>query len=178
MDFDENWDGHLAILDGCNSCVYVDPEPELLSDMEEKLQENLRERSRLQSMKHKSDVTLDGTSIALHANIASDRDVGLALQNGAHGIGLLRSEFIFLEAEQCPTEEQQFRIYRRVVETMAGKSVTIRTLDIGADKEAAYFHLPPEPNPALGRRAIRFCGTCSGSSCGPSSAPAPSGRCR
>ena len=157
VDFDENWDGHLAILDGCNSCVYVDPEPELLSDMEEKLQENLRERSRLQSMKHKSDVTLDGTSIALQANIASDRDVGLALQNGAHGIGLLRSEFIFLEAEQCPTEEQQFRIYRRVVETMAGKSVTIRTLDIGADKEAAYFHLPPEPNPALGRRAIRFC---------------------
>ena len=157
VDFDDSWDGQLAVLDGYNHCVYIDPAQELLTAMEEKRKADLKQESLLQGLKKKPNVTLDGREIKVYANIGNASDVGLVLQNDAQGIGLFRSEFIYLESEDFPTEEQQFLIYKRVVETMAGKKVIIRTLDIGADKQAGYFELDKEENPALGYRAIRIC---------------------
>ncbi len=157
VDFDDSWDGQLAVLDGYNHCVYIDPAQELLTAMEEKRKADLKQESLLQGLKKKPNVTLDGREIKVYANIGNASDVGLVLQNDAQGIGLFRSEFIYLESEDFPTEEQQFLIYKRVVETMAGKKVIIRTLDIGADKQAGYFDLDKEENPALGYRAIRIC---------------------
>ena len=157
VDFDDSWDGQLAVLDGYNHCVYIDPAQELLTAMEEKRKADLKQESLLQGLKKKPNVTLDGREIKVYANIGNASDVGLVLQNDAQGIGLFRSEFIYLESEDFPTEEQQFLIYKRVVETMAGKKVIIRTLDIGADKQASYFDLDKEENPALGYRAIRIC---------------------
>ena len=157
VDFDESWDGQLAILDGCNHCVYVDPAPELLAAMEAKRRADLEQEALLQGLKKKPNVTLDGTEIQVYANIGGVGDVGLVLQNDAQGIGLFRSEFLYLDGDDYPTEEEQFAVYKRVVETMAGKKVIIRTLDIGADKQADYFGLDHEENPALGYRAIRIC---------------------
>ena len=157
VDFDESWDGQLAILDGYNHCVYVDPAPELLSAMEAKRQADLEQKATLQGLKQKPNITLDGTEIQVYANIGGVGDVGLVLQNDAQGIGLFRSEFLYLEGDGCPTEDEQFAVYKRVVETMAGRKVIIRTLDIGADKQAACFGLDHEENPALGYRAIRIC---------------------
>ncbi|HIS68944.1 MAG TPA: phosphoenolpyruvate--protein phosphotransferase [Candidatus Gallacutalibacter stercoravium] len=157
VDFDQDWDGRTAVLDGYNHCVYVDPAPQLLSSMQKKQQEDLKQESLLQGLKKKPNVTLDGTKVNVYANIGNVGDVGLALQNDAGGIGLFRSEFIYLDAKDFPSEETQFAIYKRVVETMAGKKVVIRTLDIGADKQAPYFGLDKEENPALGYRAIRIC---------------------
>ena len=157
VDFDESWDGQLAILDGCNHCVYVDPAPELLAAMEAKRRANLEQEALLQGLKKKPNVTLDGTEIQVYANIGGVGDVGLVLQSDAQGIGLFRSEFLYLDGDDYPTEEEQFAVYKRVVETMAGKKVIIRTLDIGADKQADYFGLDHEENPALGYRAIRIC---------------------
>ena len=157
VDFDESWDGRLAVLDGYNHCVYIDPAADLLSTMEEKQKNDLKHEALLQNLKKKPNVTLDGREIKVYANIGNAGDIGLVLQNDAGGIGLFRSEFLYLESEDYPTEEEQFLIYKRVVETMAGKKVIIRTLDIGADKQAAYFHLDQEENPALGYRAIRIC---------------------
>ena len=157
VDFDESWDGRTAILDGYSHCVYIDPAQELLAAMEARRRDDLKQEALLQSLKKKPNVTLDGREIKVYANIGSAGDVGLVLQNDAQGIGLFRSEFIYLDAGDYPSEEQQFAVYRRVVETMAGKKVIIRTLDIGADKQAAYFGLEGEENPALGYRAIRIC---------------------
>ena len=157
VDYDDSWDGKLAVLDGYNHCVYVDPAPELLTTMEEKRKEDLKQEALLQGLKKKPNVTLDGKEIKVYANIGNASDVGLVLQNDAGGIGLFRSEFIYLDSQDFPTEDQQFAIYKRVAETMAGKKVIIRTLDIGADKQAAYFNLDKEENPALGYRAIRIC---------------------
>ena len=157
VDFDDSWDGRLAVLDGYNHCVYIDPAQELLATMEEKRKSDLKQESLLQNLKKKPNITLDGKEIKVYANIGNASDVGLVLQNDAQGIGLFRSEFIYLESENYPTEDQQFALYKRVVETMAGKKVIIRTLDIGADKQAAYFNLDKEENPALGYRAIRIC---------------------
>ena len=157
VDFDESWDGQLAILDGCNHCVYVDPAPELLAAMEAKRRADLEQEALLQGLKKKPNVTLDGTEIQVYANIGGVGDVGLVLQNDAQGIGLFRSEFLYLDGDDYPTEEEQFAAYKRVVETMAGKKVIIRTLDVGADKQADYFGLDHEENPALGYRAIRIC---------------------
>ena len=157
VDFDENWDGKQAVLDGYNKCVYVDPAAELLASMKEKRDEDLRQEALLQGLKKMPNVTLDGKEINVYANIGNAGDVGLVLQNDAGGIGLFRSEFIYLESEDYPTEDQQFSIYKRVAETMAGKKVIFRTLDIGADKQASYFDLGKEENPALGYRAIRIC---------------------
>ena len=157
VDFDESWDGRTAILDGYSHCVYIDPAQELLAAMEARRRDDLKQEALLQSLKKKPNVTLDGREIKVYANIGSAGDVGLVLQNDAQGIGLFRSEFIYLDAGDYPSEEQQFAVYRRVVETMAGKKVIIRTLDIGADKRAAYFGLEGEENPALGYRAIRIC---------------------
>ena len=157
VDFDDSWDGKLAVLDGYNHCVYIDPAQELLSAMEEKRKNDLKQEALLQNLKKKPNVTLDGREIKVYANIGNAGDVGLVMQNDAQGIGLFRSEFIYLESEDFPSEDQQFAIYKRVVETMAGKKVIIRTLDIGADKQASYFNLDKEENPALGYRAIRIC---------------------
>ena len=157
VDFQDDWDGKLAIIDGYNHCVYIEPAAELLATMEEKRANDLKQEALLQSLKKKPNVTLDGKEIKVYANIGNAGDVGLVLQNDAQGIGLLRSEFIYLDSQDYPTEDQQFLLYKRVVETMAGKKVIIRTLDIGADKQADYFELPKEDNPALGYRAIRIC---------------------
>ena len=157
VDFDDSWNGRTAVLDGYNHCVYIDPAQELLTAMEEKRRNDLKQEALLQNLKKKPNVTLDGKEIKVYANIGNAGDVGLVLQNDAQGIGLFRSEFIYLEPEDFPSEDQQFAIYKRVVETMAGKKVIIRTLDIGADKQAAYFGLDKEENPALGYRAIRIC---------------------
>ena len=157
VDFDESWDGKMAALDGYAGRLYVDPTEELLTAMEEKLQADRRHMSRLRELMGKSNATLDGREIRVCANIGSVEDVELALRNDAQGIGLFRSEFIYLESEDYPAEERQLSIYRRVVEAMAGKRVVIRTLDIGADKQTAYFGLEGEENPALGYRAIRIC---------------------
>ena len=157
VEFDESWDGKLAVLDGYNHCVYIDPAQELLTAMEEKRKGDLKQEALLQGLKKKPNVTLDGKEIKVYANIGNAGDVGLVLQNDAEGIGLFRSEFIYLDSQDYPTEDQQFMLYKRVVETMAGKKVIIRTLDIGADKQADYFQLDKEENPALGYRAIRIC---------------------
>ena len=157
VDFDDSWDGQLAVLDGYNHCVYIDPAQELLTAMEEKRKADLKQESLLQGLKKKPNVTLDGREIKVYANIGNASDVGLVLQNDAQGIGLFRSEFIYLDSQDYPSEDQQFMLYKRVVETMAGKKVIIRTLDIGADKQADYFELDKEENPALGYRAIRIC---------------------
>ena len=157
VDFEDSWDGQLAVIDGYNSCVYVDPAPELLASMEEKRNNDLKQEALLQNLKKKPNVTLDGREIKVYANIGNAGDVGLVMKNDAQGIGLFRSEFLYLDSEDYPTEDQQFQVYKRVAETMAGKKVIIRTLDIGADKQADYFHLDKEENPALGYRAIRIC---------------------
>ena len=157
VDYDESWDGKLAVLDGYNHCVYVDPAPELLGAMEDKRKDDLKQEALLQGLKKKPNVTLDGREVKVYANIGNAGDVGSVLQNDGGGIGLFRSEFIYLNSQDFPTEEEQFAIYKRVAETMAGKKVIIRTLDIGADKQADYFGLDKEENPALGYRAIRIC---------------------
>ena len=157
VEYDESWDGKLAVLDGYNHCVYVDPAPELLGAMEDKRKDDLKQEALLQGLKKKPNVTLDGREVKVYANIGNAGDVGLVLQNDGGGIGLFRSEFIYLNSQDFPTEEEQFAIYKRVAETMAGKKVIIRTLDIGADKQADYFGLDKEENPALGYRAIRIC---------------------
>ena len=162
VEVDRNWDGHMAVLDGYNQCLYVDPAADLLSTMEAKRRSDAEQASLLQGLKKKPNVTLDGTEIKVYANIGNAAEVGLALQNDAQGIGLFRSEFLYLNGTDYPTEEEQFAVYRRVVETMAGKKVVVRTLDIGADKQADYFGLDKEENPALGYRAIRICLTRKG----------------
>ncbi len=157
VDFQDDWDGKMAVIDGYNSCVYIEPATELLTAMEEKRSNDLKQEALLQTLKKKPNITLDGREIKVYANIGNASDVGLVIQNDAQGIGLFRSEFIYLDSQDYPTEDQQFLLYKRVVETMAGKKVIIRTLDIGADKQADYFELNKEENPALGYRAIRIC---------------------
>ena len=157
IDLDETVDGKLGIVDGTNGVVYVDPDAELLEEMKKKQQEEQEKKRLLQTLKGKENITLDGQKVMLYANVGNIKDLGIALQNDAGGIGLFRSEFIYLEREDYPTEEEQFQIYKTVAETMAGKRVIIRTLDIGADKQCDYFNMEHEENPALGCRAIRIC---------------------
>lgn len=157
VDFDESWDGRLAVLDGYDHCVYIDPSDELLSSMEEKRKADRKQESLLQSLRGLPNVTLDGKEIKIYANIGSAGDLESALRNDAQGIGLFRSEFIYLDSGDYPSEDRQFMLYKRAAEAMSGKRVIIRTLDIGADKQADYFHLDKEDNPALGYRAIRIC---------------------
>lgn len=153
----ESYDGALAIIDGFEGIVYVDPDEETLSMMKKKQAEDCEKKELLQELKGKENVTLSGKKIQVFANIGNVSDVGSVLQNDAGGIGLFRSEFLYLENHTYPTEEQQFQVYRQVAENMAGKKVIIRTLDVGADKQASYFEIPQEENPALGYRAIRIC---------------------
>ncbi len=157
VEIDEAWDGKPGIIDGYNHCVYVEPTADLAGSMQKKHNEDLQQRALLQGLKGKENVTLDGRHVNLYANIGNVGDVGLVLQNDASGIGLFRSEFIYLNAQSYPTEDEQFAIYKQVAETMGGRKVIIRTLDIGADKQADYFQLEKEENPALGFRAIRIC---------------------
>ena len=157
IDLDETVDGKLGIVDGTNGVVYVDPDAELLEEMKKKQQEEQEKKRLLQTLKGKENITLDGQKVMLYANVGNIKDLGIALQNDAGGIGLFRSEFIYLGQDHNPTEEVQFQIYKTVAETMAGRRVIIRTLDIGADKQCDYFELDKEDNPAMGLRAIRIC---------------------
>ena len=157
VEVDPAWDGHMAALDGYSQRLYVDPTPELLSSLEARRRAGREQVALLQALREEPSVTLDGTEIQVCANIGGAAGLDLALQNGAQGIGLFRSEFLFLDRDRYPTEEEQFAAYRRAAEAMAGKPVVIRTLDIGADKRADYLGLEPEENPALGFRAIRVC---------------------
>ena len=157
IDLDETVDGKLGIVDGTNGVVYVDPDAELLEEMKKKQQEEQEKKRLLQTLKGKENITLDGQKVMLYANVGNIKDLGIALQNDAGGIGLFRSEFIYLGQDHYPTEEEQFQIYKTVAETMAGRRVIIRTLDIGADKQCDYFELDKEDNPAMGLRAIRIC---------------------
>ena len=157
IDLDETVDGKLGIVDGTNGVVYVDPDAELLEEMKKKQQEEQEKKRLLQTLKGKENITLDGQKVMLYANVGNIKDLGIALQNDAGGIGLFRSEFIYLGQDHYPTEEEQFQIYKTVAETMAGRRVITRTLDIGADKQCDYFELDKEDNPAMGLRAIRIC---------------------
>lgn len=150
-------DGKMAVVDGDRGNIYIDPDAALLEEMQRRKAHENEQRQLLLTLKGKKNVTRDGTEIKLYANIGNSKDLALVLQNDAGGIGLFRSEFIYLERQDFPTEEEQFQIYRSVAETMAGKKVIVRTLDIGADKQADYFGLEPEENPAMGMRAIRIC---------------------
>lgn len=153
---DDAYDGKIAVIDGFSGTVYVDPTPEILNVMKEKQDSSLRLRELLQQLKGLPSRTKDGRTVEISANVSSATDLAAVLKNDAEGIGLFRSEFLYMGKDTLPTEEEQFNIYRLVIETMAGKRVIIRTLDIGADKEAESFHLPKEDNPALGMRAIRI----------------------
>lgn len=150
-------DGKVGIVDGKNGCIYVDPDEDTLGRMQQLKLEEQEKKELLQTLKGRENITIDGKKIMLYANIGNSKDLAAVLQNDAGGIGLFRSEFIYLERDTFPTEEEQFQIYRTVAETMAGKPVIIRTLDIGADKKCDYFGMEPEENPAMGCRAIRIC---------------------
>lgn len=154
---DDQVDGKLAVVDGANGMIYVDPDRKTLSEMQRRQQEEEEKKELLQQLKGKENITLDGKKVMLYANIGNIKDLATVVQNDAGGIGLFRSEFLYLEKEDYPTEEEQFKIYKTVAETMAGKRVIIRTLDIGADKKCHYFEMDEEENPALGYRAIRIC---------------------
>lgn len=150
-------EGRTAIVDGYTGCFYVDPDEETLVRMKKKQEEEQEQKARLAHLKGKESVTLDGRRLKVYANIGNLQDLKQAVQNDAEGIGLFRSEFLFLEKDAYPTEEEQFTVYKTVAETMQGKRVVIRTLDVGADKQVEYLKLAREENPAMGCRAIRMC---------------------
>ena len=157
VDIKEEWNGKMAVVDGYTGTFYIDPDEETLKKMQEKKEEDIKARELLQELKGKEDITVDGKRIKLYANIGGVKDVTSVLANDAAGIGLFRSEFLYLEADNYPDEEAQFQAYKTVAENMAGKKVIVRTLDIGADKQVDYFNLDHEENPAMGYRAIRIC---------------------
>lgn len=157
LQLDPSLDGRQAVVDGNEGILYVDPDQETLLRMIELHRQEEERKKLLSELKNEESVTLDGKRVLTYANIGNMKDLALVLENGAEGIGLFRSEFIYLESSTFPTEEEQFQIYRKVAETMAGKRVIIRTLDIGADKQCDYFELQKEDNPAMGMRAIRIC---------------------
>ena len=157
LDFDEGLDGEEAIVDGYGGLLLTEPDEETLAQYKEKKEKDDAARALLLELKGKENVTLDGRHIDIFANIGGVADVADALQNDAGGVGLFRSEFLYLGEDHVPDEETQFAAYKAVAEQMGGKKVIIRTLDIGADKRVPYLDLPPEENPALGYRAIRIC---------------------
>lgn len=150
-------DGDMLCVDGYTGEVFINPDEKTLSRMMEKQRLELERRELLKNLKGKGTVTLDGRAVKLYANIGGVQDVAQALFNDAEGIGLFRSEFIYLGKNDFPSEEEQFAVYKRVLESMGERRVIIRTLDIGADKQATYFNIPSEENPALGMRGIRIC---------------------
>ena len=153
----QEYDGKEAIIDGFTGTLYIDPDEETMKEMQEKRAKDLEQKALLEQLKGKENITKSGRKINVYANIGNVSDVGSVLKNDAGGIGLFRSEFLYLENTDFPSEEQQFAVYKQVAENMAGKKVIIRTLDIGADKQVDYFGLDKEDNPALGYRAIRIC---------------------
>ncbi len=153
----KEWDGKIAVLDGYTGTLYIDAGKDTIDKFKKRQDEDIKSRELLQNLKGKEDITLDGRKIKLYANIGSVKDVANVLANDAAGIGLFRSEFLYLETNDYPDEESQFTAYKTVTENMAGKKVIVRTLDIGADKQADYFNLDHEDNPAMGYRAIRIC---------------------
>lgn len=157
MPVSEELNGKEAVVDGFSGTIYIEPDETTKEEMQEKKIREDEKKRLLQDLKGKEDVTLDGQQVMLYANIGDTSDLAMVLKNDAAGIGLFRSEFIYMESDTFPTENEQFQIYKSVAETMAGKRVIIRTLDIGADKKADYFDLGKEENPALGYRAIRIC---------------------
>lgn len=157
VDLKQIHSGMQVVVDGFHGEVIFEPSQEVCADAEQRMKEEQEKLTLLQTLKGKENVTLDGKTIKICANIGSVGDVGYALENDAGGIGLFRSEFLYLGKTDYPTEEEQFQAYKQVVQTMAGKKVIIRTLDIGADKQVDYFHLGKEDNPAMGYRAIRIC---------------------
>ena len=156
-DLKAEYNGKDAIIDGFTGTLYIEPDEETMNAMQEKRAKDLEQRALLEQLKGKENVTKSGQKINVYANIGNVSDLGAVLKNDAGGIGLFRSEFLYLENSDFPTEEQQFAVYKKVAESMAGKKVIIRTLDIGADKQVDYFGLDKEENPALGYRAIRIC---------------------
>ena len=157
LDYEEDIDGKAAIVDGFKGELIVEPDEDVLAQYQEKAQQEVAKKQLLQELKGKETVTSGGRKIRLYANIGGISDLQSVMQNDAAGIGLFRSEFLYLEKDTYPTEDEQFQVYRSVAETMAGKKVIIRTLDIGADKQIDYFGLDKEENPAMGYRAIRIC---------------------
>ena len=157
MDLEALQSGVTAVVDGFQGMVTFDPDEETKAQTETKIQEEAEKLKLLQELKGKENITLDGRKINIYANIGSVGDIGYVMENDAGGIGLFRSEFLYLGRNDFPTEEEQFQAYKQAVQTMAGKKVIIRTLDIGADKQVEYFNLGKEENPALGYRAIRIC---------------------
>lgn len=157
MDIKEEWNGKLAIVDGYEGALIVDPSEEVLGEYRAKKEKDAQQKELLLTLKGKENVTKSGQEIKLYANIGNVSDLATVLANDAGGIGLFRSEFLYLQNDDFPTEEEQFLAYKQVAETLAGKKVIIRTLDIGADKQVDYFGLDKEDNPAMGYRAIRIC---------------------
>ncbi len=157
LPLDGSVDGKLAVVDGDAGIIYIDPDEAFVGEMRRRQQKEHRRKESLLALRDKETVTLDGHKLMLCANIGNMEDLERAVKNGADGVGLFRSEFIYLERNTFPTEEEQFLIYRRVTEAMAGKRVVIRTLDVGADKQCGYFPMEKEENPALGCRGIRIC---------------------
>ena len=153
----EDWDGKMAVVDGYNACVYVDPTPDLLESLKTRQQEDQKKQALLQELKGKPNTTLDGKTINVFANIGGMSDVGAVQQNDAGGVGLFRTEFVYLNCKDFPTEDYQFEAYKQVLESLAPRKVVVRTCDIGADKTVDYMKLDHEENPALGYRAIRIC---------------------
>lgn len=157
VEISDTWNGKLAIVDGYTGTLLIDPDEETLASYKARQEEDRKAKELLQELKGKEDVTTDGRHLKLYANIGSVKDVANVLANDAAGIGLFRSEFLYLESEDYPDEEAQFQAYKTVAQNMAGKKVIVRTLDIGADKQVDYFNLDHEENPAMGYRAIRIC---------------------
>ena len=157
VEIDPAWDGMMGAVDGAKATIYLEPDEDTLTLIAQKKLRQDAYKKMLLELKGKETVTPDGRKINLYANIGNIGDAGAALYNDAEGIGLFRSEFLYLEKDHYPTEEEQFQAYKAVAETMAGKKVIIRTLDIGADKQVDYFEMEKEENPAMGYRAIRIC---------------------
>ncbi len=157
IDIDENWDGHLAIIDGEKQCLYIDPDDALVQEYQLKINSSRKRREKLQALIGLPAVTRDGHRVKLYANINTPADLAAAIETDAEGIGLFRSEFLYLNKNEYPDEEVQYTVYRNVLEKMAGKHIVIRTLDLGTDKKSPYLALEPEENPALGYRAVRIC---------------------
>ena len=156
-DVASKWDGKIAILDGYNACAYIEPTEDLMTSLRNKRDADTKQKALLQELKGQSNTTIDGKTIKVYANIGGPSDIGLVQQNDAGGVGLFRSEFVYLNSKDYPTEEEQFNAYRLAVESLAPKQVIIRTCDIGADKQVDYMNLTKEDNPAMGCRAIRLC---------------------
>lgn len=157
LSLEDDIDGAFGAVDGSLGRLYVNPDEDTLQELRKKQKEEKEKKELLLTLKGKESVTLDGQKVLTYANIGNSKDLAMVMQNDAEGIGLFRSEFLYLESDTYPTEEEQFKVYKTVAETMAGKRVIIRTLDIGADKQADYFQLAKEENPAMGLRAIRIC---------------------